>query len=69
MGGMFSIEKFAKVVLPYIDEIEVLYHGNTPEEHDAITQVPGSYEQAKKGEANIKKYHKPHESSFHNSSE
>jgi glycosyltransferase involved in cell wall biosynthesis/lipopolysaccharide biosynthesis glycosyltransferase len=63
-GRIFSIEKFAKVVLPYIDEIEVLYHGNSKEEHDGITQVPGSYEQAKKGEANIRRYHKPHESSF-----
>lgn len=58
-GRLFAIEKFTRIASRYIDKLTLIYHGNTAEEHDVITQVPGSYKQAKQGEQNIKKYNIP----------
>lgn len=56
-GRLFSYDKFAR---EYIDlgnlAIEVPIHGHTAALHDAVTRVPGSFDQMVAGVENILKY-------------
>ena len=59
-GRMFSYPSFAKEFLDFNPKIiEIAIHGSTSEKHDAITRVPGSFDQAIVGAKNILKHKKP----------
>lgn len=55
-GRTFYYEKFAKI-LPSIKNLSmaVSFHGHNSKMHDSITRMPGSFNQVKKGLANILK--------------
>ncbi len=56
-GRMFSSERFASIAaIAGLTEETVSFHGSTPQKHDALTRVPGSFEDAKKGVKNCNKY-------------
>lgn len=42
-GWSFSVEKYAKKVLPHLDELCLSIHGATEESHDEMTGVTGGY--------------------------
>jgi len=54
-GRMYSYKEFAKKILEAgLNSIVFSIHGHTAKLHDSLTQVPGSFEQLKKGIGNIK---------------
>lgn len=58
-GRMLSYQNFAKKILEAgINSIVFSIHGHTPELHDWLTQVPGSYAQLKKGVENVQRISK-----------
>lgn len=59
-GRMFSYKKFARQVLDTgISQIGISLAGATPQTHDKITQVPGSFKQTLAGIRNIVSLKKP----------
>ncbi len=55
-GRMFSYPKLAKAILKAgVNSLVFSIHGHTPELHDWLTQVPGSFLQLKKGVENVQK--------------
>lgn len=58
-GRMFYYKEFAEEVKDNIDELVIYFFGQDPDVHDENTQVKGSYDQAKKGEINVRKLNIP----------
>ncbi|MEK7232754.1 MAG: radical SAM protein [Elusimicrobiota bacterium] len=52
-GGLFAQEKYAREVLPLVDEICLSVHGPDAETHDAAADTRGSFDRAMKALANI----------------
>lgn len=52
-GGLFAIERYAREVLPLVDEICLSVHGPDAELHDAAAGTPGSFARAMSALANI----------------
>ncbi len=56
-GRMFSYEKFTKdIVKSGLNSVVFSIHGHTPELHDYLTRVPGSFKQLCKGIKNFRKF-------------
>ena len=54
-GRMYSLKGFAKKILQAgLNSIIFSIHGHTAKLHDSLTQVPGSFEQLKKGVENVR---------------
>jgi len=55
-GRMYSYEDFAnKIIEAGLNSLVFSIHGHTAKLHDFLTQVPGSFNQLKKGIENVKK--------------
>lgn len=55
-GRMYSYKKFAEeIVKAGLNSLIFSIHGHNAKLHDSLTQVPGSFEQLKKGIENVKK--------------
>jgi len=55
-GRMYSYKKFAQKILEAgLNSIVFSIHGHNAKLHDSLTQVPGSFEQLKKGIENVRK--------------
>ena len=55
-GRMYSYENFAKkIVEAGLNSLVFSIHGHNAQLHDFLTQVPGSFEQLKKGIENVRK--------------
>jgi len=58
-GRMFYYEDFARKVFEAgATDFLISIHGHKPEIHDALTRIPGSFEQTVKGLKNLAKYYK-----------
>jgi len=55
-GGLFAQEKYAREVLPLLDEVCLSVHGPDAESHDAAAGTPGSFGRAMKALANIENH-------------
>ncbi len=61
-GRMFSYMPFLEKFMSFDPtRIEIPIHGSTAKLHDAITRVPGSFDQAIAGIKNVLKIRKPHQ--------
>ena len=57
-GRMFYYEDFARKIFEAgANDFLISIHGHTPEVHDALTRIPGSFEQTVKGLKNLAKYY------------